>query len=54
MENFLSMVKVLRMLYGPEVATEYFEKQISQFGEFSLKDLQTYSSYYKLNPTQDN
>ena len=54
LSDFLSMTKVLRMLYGPRVAKEYFEKTVAEFGDFSLKDLQSYDGYAKIQPTHGN
>lgn len=51
--DFLSMTKVLRMLYGTALATEYFEKNLSQFGDLDVKDLQSYKAYAKISPTRE-
>lgn len=51
MSDFLNMVKVLRMLYGVEVAKEYFEKQINQFGDMEISDLFSYHSFDKVETT---
>jgi len=49
--DFLGMTKVLRMLYGVEVAKEYFERQIHEFGDLNISDLYSYKSYDKLQTT---
>jgi len=50
-KDFLDMVKVLRMLYGVAVAREYFERQISEFGDMQLSVLFNYQSFDKLQTT---
>jgi len=53
LSDFLNMTKVLRMLYGVEVAKEYFEKQINEFGELNISDLFSYTSYDKVTSTTE-
>ena len=46
--DFLSFTKVLRMLYGTALATEYFEKHINDFQELEIKHLKSYKNYAKI------
>lgn len=38
LDTFLTLVKVLRMLYGVEPAMEFFEKNLEEFTGFNLDD----------------
>lgn len=53
LQDFLDMVKVLRMLYGVAIAKEYFELHVNEFSEFDVKDLFAYQSYANLEITPE-
>lgn len=46
--DFMQLVKVLRMLYGINLATLYFEKNIVNFYHFNENDLQALKDSAKL------
>lgn len=50
--DFLDYVKVLKMLYGREVAVIFFEKNFEEFTGFSLQDLTALQKQAKLTPAQ--
>lgn len=41
LQEFLGIVKVARMLYGVEVATHYFEKNIQEFSGHEPSDFKS-------------
>lgn len=52
-KDFLDMVKVLRMLYGVNIAKEYFEKHINDFGDFTISDLFNYKTFDNVDTTTE-
>ena len=40
-DEFLSLVKVIKMLYGSHIATIFFEKNIGNYYKLTLDDLNT-------------
>jgi len=38
-EEFLNLTKVIRMLYGKEIAVNFFENNIDRFYKLQLKNL---------------
>lgn len=52
-QDFLDTVKVLRMLYGVEISTVFFEKNLDNVG-LSIKDLQNLRANAKLDITREN
>lgn len=48
LNEFLSMVKVLRMLYGKQLAIEFFEKNVKHFPNLSIDDLNSLKKSAKL------
>lgn len=50
--DFLDYVKVLKMLYGRDVAVVFFERNFEEFSGFSINDLTALKKQAKLKSPQ--
>lgn len=53
LDDFLHLTKVLRMLYGVQLATYFFETNFEEFTGIKLDRLHHLLSHDKLSTTQD-